>query len=150
MAFDLIRHEIGDWREAAMSVLNGRGGHHGADLMIRAHKLLFEPSDGADEAILKSLAGKVNADRFLDCEPEYLLCVNSDWMIDTKFLRPEFFPEDRPEFDPTPNEWAVVFCERAQLSWNQTYEPASKGRLRRTGRENHERADFESILGARQ
>jgi hypothetical protein len=143
-----IRHFVAaDWSEYTVPIL----GVSEVTLMIRIHRLIYRPTDRADAAILSSLSGKVNARPFLDCDVEHLLCVNSDWLVGTQFVRPEYDPPDRsgepPEFDPTPAEWSVVIYERAQLGWNERYEPAVGGRVRKVRRESYASADFVALLG---
>jgi hypothetical protein len=154
MAFKFLLHTItADWHERPMPVAPEPGGRERAiTLMVRVHRLIYEPFTRVDEQRLKSLAGKVNAKPFLGCTAELLLCVNSDWLIDTEHLRSEFLPPDdsqRPEFDPAPNEWAVVLHERAQLGWNETFAPAGDGssKVRRVRRANYGAVDFAEVLG---
>jgi hypothetical protein len=153
MAFKFHLHIItADWHERPMPVApEPSGGERGITLMVRAHRLIYEPFTASDELRLKSLAGKINAKPFLGCSAELLLCVNSDWLIDTEHLRKEFLPPDdseRPEFDSAPNEWAVVLYERAQLGWNETFAPAGDGgsKVRRVRRENYGAVDFAEVL----
>jgi hypothetical protein len=145
-----IRHEIVEgWHENKTQIPGGE-----ATLMIRVHGLIYRPADKADEAILKSLIGKINSIPFIGCDAECLICVNSNWSKDIKVFRPEqyladlaFGRSERPKADSMSDEWTVEISELARPGWNAIYEQVADGKTQRGKRNNHPAVDFAAILG---